>query len=230
MRDALLASLPTWFDARKPMCFIVGAGDFSGMQILPKAGDLVIAADGGYAHLKAAGIACDLLMGDFDSLDEEIEVDAKTQRFSPIKDDTDTMLSVKYGLAHGYNRFVLYGVFGGRFDHTVGMLQTVAYLLSHGASVLAFEGDASGSMPCRSYVTGVKNGTLSFPDTAKGYLSLFAFGGVARGVTLENLAYEMQNGALYPDVALGVSNAFREGNSAKVTVEDGMLLAVKPFS
>jgi thiamine pyrophosphokinase len=110
------------------------------------------------------------------------------------------------------------------------MLQTVAYIVGRGARVLAIEGDASGNVPCRSYVTGVKNGALSFPPTAEGYLSLYAFGGAARGVTLEHLAYEMQDGELLPDVALGVSNAFIKGHAARVTVKNGLLLAIKPFS
>lgn len=227
--ELFFASLPTWVNESASRCFIVGAGDFSGMPILPRDEDLVIAADGGYAYLQAAGVRCDLLMGDMDSLRRETEIDAETKRFPPIKDDTDTMLAVKYALSEGYDRFIVYGVFGGRFDHTVGMLQTVAYIVGRDALVLAIEGDASGNVPCRSYVTGVKNGTLSFPPTAEGYLSLYAFGGAAHGVTLEQLAYEMQDGELLPDVALGVSNAFIKGQAARVTVKEGLLLVIKPF-
>ena len=37
---------------KEPACFIVGAGSFDGFLTEPQEGDLVIAADGGYAYLK----------------------------------------------------------------------------------------------------------------------------------------------------------------------------------
>ena len=45
----------------------------------------------------------------------------------PEKDDSDMMLAVKEGIARGYEDFVLLGATGGRFDHTLANLQTVAY-------------------------------------------------------------------------------------------------------
>ena len=48
-------------------CYIVGAGSFEKLDSLPQEGDLVIAADGGYAYLKQLGIQPDVLLGDFDS-------------------------------------------------------------------------------------------------------------------------------------------------------------------
>ena len=51
------------------ICYIVGAGDFT-THFTPTDADLVIAADGGYDALKNAGIRCDLLIGDLDSINE----------------------------------------------------------------------------------------------------------------------------------------------------------------
>lgn len=49
-------------------CYIFGAGDLSVLRERPKAGDYVIAADGGWNACLALGIIPDLLLGDFDSL------------------------------------------------------------------------------------------------------------------------------------------------------------------
>ena len=49
-------------------CYIVGAASLDGVRLSPRAGDYVIAADGGYRSLKARGIEPDFVMGDFDSL------------------------------------------------------------------------------------------------------------------------------------------------------------------
>ena len=65
-------------------CYIVGAGSFEKLDSLPQEGDLVIAADGGYAYLKQLGIQPDVLLGDFDSLEYVPEHD-HILRHSPIK-------------------------------------------------------------------------------------------------------------------------------------------------
>lgn len=219
-------SLPTAFFDGTPACIIVGAGDFGDFSIQPQGDDLVIAADGGYRYLQDAGVCCDLLMGDLDSLPADTVIGTETKRFNPIKDDTDTMLAVRHGLSLGYQKFLLFGVFGGRFDHTVGTLQTIAYVAEQGAAVYAFE--QTQNRRKSSYITALKNGTLEFPDTASGYLSLIAWGGDASGVTLEHLKYPLCDSILHPHIALGISNEFRTGECARVTVNDGLLLVVKP--
>ena len=117
-------------------------------------------------------------------------------------------------------------IFGGRFDHTVGALQTIAFLAEQGAAVYAFE--QTPDLRQSSYITALKNGTMEFPETAEGYLSLIAWGGDARGVTLEHLQYPLCDDVLKPHIALGISNTFLPGMCARVTVRDGLLLVVKP--
>ena len=51
-------------------CYIVGAGDCEKLNIKPKEGDLVMAADGGYKYLKRSKINCDIIIGDFDSMEK----------------------------------------------------------------------------------------------------------------------------------------------------------------
>ncbi len=220
-------SLPTAFFDGTSACIIVGAGDFGDYSIAPQEGDLVIAADGGYRYLQDADVRCDLLMGDLDSLPSDTVIGTETKRYNPIKDDTDTMLAVRHGLSLGYRKFLLFGVFGGRFDHTVGTLQTIAYLTEQGASVYAFE--QTQDRRESSYITALKNGSMEFPDTAAGYLSLIAWGGEARGVMLEHLKYPLHDSVLQPHIALGISNEFLPGECARVTVGDGLLLVVKPL-
>ena len=219
-------ALPRTFFDGTPACVIVGAGDFGDYVIDLHDDDLVIAADGGYRYLQDAGIRCDLLMGDLDSLPSDTVIGTETKRFSPIKDDTDTMLAVRHGLSLGYRKFLLFGIFGGRFDHTVGALQTAAFLAEQGAAVYAFE--QTPDLRHASYITALKNGTMEFPETADGYLSLIAWGGDARGVTLEHLKYPLDDSVLQPHIALGISNEFISGECARVTVQDGCLLVVKP--
>ena len=50
---------------RKDICYIVGAAEADSIDFSPSENDLVIAADGGYAHLAKAGIKADIVVGDF---------------------------------------------------------------------------------------------------------------------------------------------------------------------
>ena len=51
-------------------CFIFAAGTFYGLRERPAPGDLVIAADAGYRVCQQVGIVPDLLLGDFDSMEQ----------------------------------------------------------------------------------------------------------------------------------------------------------------
>ena len=89
------------------ICYIVGAGDFP-YGFSPKDDDLVIAADGGYDHLKKNGIRCDLLIGDLDSISASAD-GVQTKRFPIRKDETDMHLAYLEGKARGYKEFHIYG-------------------------------------------------------------------------------------------------------------------------
>ena len=52
------------------LCWIFCALEPGDIRLRKEPGDLVIAADRGYAHAKKAGIMPDLILGDFDSLGE----------------------------------------------------------------------------------------------------------------------------------------------------------------
>ena len=194
-------------------CVIFCAGEFDGVAA-PLAPDAyIIAADGGYDHVKKLGITPHCVLGDFDSLGYTPQ-DAAV--FPVEKDDTDAMLAVRRGLEMGCDRFFLYGALDGpRLDHTVANYQTLQFLTDHGAQ---------GWLIGRNHVvTVLKNGKLSFPETARGTLSVFCMGAAAKGVTLKGLQYPLENGTLTPGFPLGVSNHFL-GKQASVEVKDGSLL------
>ena len=114
------------------ICYIIGAGECAPMDFDPGETDLLIAADGGYRAVCDAGMRPDLIVGDFDSLGG-VPTDAPVIRCPVEKDDTDTMIAIKEGLARGYQRFQIYGGLGGRLDHTIANLHALAYLADHGA-------------------------------------------------------------------------------------------------
>lgn len=198
-----------------PVCYMIGAGEFTLRGLYPKDGDYVIAADDGYTMLSASGIVPDLLVGDFDSL-ASLPKGIPVKAFSPKKDDTDLALALSEGMARGYRTFRFYGASGGRDDHAYANLQLL--------------GGASGQgcecrMVCPSCdVYAVTNGVLKLTGLKKGQtVSVFSHGDKAEGVTLKGLAYPLENATLTCGRPLGVSNE-AAGETAAIAVESGTLL------
>ena len=196
-------------------CYIVGAGDFSA-SFLPEKEDLVVAADGGYKHLCESNIRCDLFVGDSDSLGY-IPSDIETITYPVKKDETDMYLAYKAGKDRGYSRFVIYGGTGGRIDHTFANF-----------SLLCAAAKAGDNIEIRDTEWGatvIYNKKIRIHAPQGSPLSVFAFGGKARGVSIEKAAYEASGIELSPDFPLGVSNAFTS-EDAEISVCDGALLII----
>lgn len=197
-------------------CYIFGAGEYGGLTLTGAdlSDGFLIAADGGYDRLKQWGISPHLAVGDFDSLGRVPE-GVEVVQHPVMKDDTDMMLAVQEGLKRGCTRFLLYGGLGGRLDHTLANLHILACLAERGCPAFLLGEDTA--------VTAVHSGTLTFAPEYAGTLSLFAWGGAAKGVTLTGLLYPLENATLTPDRPLGVSNEFL-GRTARVSVADGTLI------
>ena len=204
------------------ICYIVGAGDFAVNAFnvrRPQEGDFVVAADGGYDSLNSLGtlkIEPDLIVGDFDSL-ESIPTGGGIIRYPAKKNQTDMFLAVEEGLARGYKVFFIFGGTGGRLDHTVGNFQVLSYIALKG-SLGFLIGEAEN-------VTLIKNCALHFTSEAKGTISVFSHGGVARGVSLTGLRYTLSSAKLTPHFPLGVSNEFI-GFASEIFVDKGELLII----
>lgn len=194
------------------ICYIVGAGE-EFVPFAPQKGDLVIAADGGCNTLAEHGIRPDLLVGDLDSV--TVPFDGDVIRYPVHKDETDTAIAYRIGRGRGYARFVFLACVGGRAAHTYANYTLLAAIHREGVrAVLVGQKENVLFMKSESL-------TLSRPEGR--YLSLFAFGGRARGVTLTGLSYSLSEAVLSPESHIGVSNAFCN-EPATITVANGGLL------
>ncbi len=198
------------------ICYIVGAGDFA-YGFSPLADDLVIAADGGYDHLKKFGIRCDLLLGDLDSIKAAPKND-KTIKFPEKKDETDMHLSYLEGARRGYTDFCVYGGGGAREHHTFANYCLLLYIKEHGGRATLFTKNAE--------ITLIKNESSEILGECGKHLSLFPFGSVAEGVTVKGAEYECENISLFPSFPLAVSNIFKD-TPVTVSVKDGALLIIR---
>ena len=198
-------------------CVIVGAGEIFG-DIEVRDGDLVIAADGGYAHLERASIVPDVLIGDFDSIDAVPSLSSVEIVRHPVqKDETDMYLAYKLGVSKGCDEFYIYGGVGGREDHTFANYCLLLDAINDKNRVYLI-GDTR-----KIFV--IKNEKIELDLPKNKTVSVFAFGSDASGVTIKGLKYEAENITLKASFPLGVSNSTQyDATRAEISVKDGTLL------
>lgn len=207
-------------------CIVIGAGDLTVGAVNVGEEDLVIAVDGGINYCGILEIEPDIILGDFDSVNEaqreailamKEQVPDRVIALKPEKDDTDMLAALKLGLKMGYDYFLIYGATGGRLEHTLANIQCLLYLKNHDA--VGYLMDGSGM------IFVMKNEEVKLRDNLEGYFSLFCLGKEAKGVTIKGMKYELDNYTMTNDFPIGVSNEFI-GKEASISVVDGELVGI----
>lgn len=198
------------------ICYLVGAMGGDILPILEKE-DCLMAVDGGLSTIQGWGLTPDVVVGDFDSLGYTPTGENVT--LLPVeKDHTDMGYALKLGKEREYTSFFMQGGLGGRMDHTLGNYQLLLGLSKTGCrGILAGE---------QQNITVITQESIQFPPTMEGYCSVFSLEGTAEGVTLEGLAYTLENATLTSHFPLGVSNQFLPGESGKISVKQGSLAVI----
>jgi thiamine pyrophosphokinase len=182
----------------------------------------VIAADKGLEHALALGLEVTVAVGDFDSASPGAVAAAegagvRIERHPHAKDATDLELALDVAAALDPNRILVLAGTGGRLDHELSLLLLLGSERYDAVEIDALVGAA------HIYVV---RGTRTLQGTPGELLSLLPLGR-ADGVTTEGLAYPLRGETLDPGTSRGVSNLF-EAETAHVSVERGVLLAVRP--
>ncbi len=210
-------------------CIVIGAGDLTVGQVSVGEEDLVIAVDGGINYCGVLNIEPDILIGDFDSVNEtqrqailqmKEEAPERVVVLKPEKNDTDMLAALRLGLEKGYDYFLIYGGCGGRMEHTLANIQCLLFLKNKGA--VGYLMDGSGM------VFVMKNEEVKLRDNLEGYFSLFCLGKEAKGVSIKGMKYELTDYLMTNDFPIGVSNEFI-GKEATISVEEGELLGIVNF-
>jgi thiamine pyrophosphokinase len=185
--------------------------------------DLVVAADGGARYALEAGFVPDLVVGDMDSLGEDLAREAERRGASlerhPVKKDKmDGHLAVLATRERGATAADLLCAMGGR----PGALLAVSHILL-----------AAERIGLRSTVVAdwgrmfvIEGGSRKMEGASQDSVSIFPLSGPAAGVTLEGMEYPLENATLEPGDTLGFHNELI-GNEARVSVGKGALLVVQ---
>ena len=156
-------------------------------------------------------------MGDFDS-HENPHLDTETIVLPCEKDDTDTVYAMKEAIKRGFDTFLLIGVVGGRLDHTLGNISMLLYLDSHGCK---------GTIIDDYSEMEIISSAPAYIEDKYEFFSLLNITGCAKGITIQNAKYPLNDGEITCEYQYGVSNEVLPGKTAIVSVREGKLLLIK---
>ena len=215
-------------------CMIISGAPAAGELPVIK-DEYIIACDAGVGHALKAGIRPDLLVGDFDTYTEALPEGIPVLTALAEKDDTDTMMAVRYALEQGFERIRICAALGGRLDHSIGNLSAAAYVAERlgccyvygerETAILLYNGSVLLRKQERSNKGILQNAICASGEQKKEFVSVFSWTEEAKGVSYRGLKYPLTDATLTRAFALGISNEFAE-EEAEISVKDGMLLIV----
>ncbi len=197
-------------------CLIISGGDYAPLGDDTPAPGLIIACDKGYLYADRLNIRPDLIIGDFDSAPVPCG-DIPVMRVPCRKDDTDTMLAVKFALNKGYRDLTIACAFGGRLDHTLANLQAGAFAAERGGRARLAGSDTE------AFISG--SGSISLRRRPGWSLSLFSLSDQCTGVSISGTNYDCGNISLTNRFPLGISNSWRD-DEAVISLNSGIILIV----
>lgn len=185
--------------------------------------DYIICADGGANHSYKMGIIPDYIIGDLDSISSEIidfykSKDVKFEKFPSKKDETDTEICIYLASKLNAKEIDFIGALGGRIDHMIANINLLYYVRSKGifTRIISEKEDIYIAIDEEISING------DIGDT----ISVIPLNGDAKGVTLKQLEYPLNNYNMKFSVPLGISNVMLD-KKCSIKVEQGSLIIIK---
>lgn len=188
--------------------------------------DLIIAADSGLHAADQLGLKVDLVIGDFDSVDETALARATTRgaqtiRHSHDKDFTDLHSAVQYAADRGSKRIVVVTGGGGRLDHQLGVVATLFDPRLRTIKVEALWND--------SHLFALQGPTeVSFNTKIGASIGLQSFSDKSEGISTKGLRWTLKNESLTNHETRGVSNE-AVSEEVSVSIQTGRLLIIHRY-
>jgi thiamine pyrophosphokinase len=167
--------------------------------------DLIIAVDGGLKRCLELNLTPNILIGDLDSLTEDVLAKLPSgceKVIHPVeKDETDTQLAVEYCIEHNIVEIFICNDLSGRFDHALALIQNL--MQAHQRVIKAT------LVSQKQLITILSESvTLSYPVGTT--LSLISITEKTEFVSSTGLKYPLDNLTLYNWQSRGISNIATE--------------------
>ncbi|HBO33341.1 MAG TPA: thiamine diphosphokinase [Anaerolineaceae bacterium] len=179
---------------------------------------IIIAVDGGLAHIQALGLQPDMLIGDLDSVSPEQirwaeEQGSEVRRFPVNKNETDLELALLAAAETGCRHIVIVAALGGRLDQTLSNIfllnlpvladldvriddgKQEVILIHSAADLQGNPGDTISLLPISPIVRGITTTGLQYPLTDES-LIFYRSRGISNEMLSSRVHVEIQSGIL----------------------------------
>ncbi len=181
--------------------------------------DFLIGVDGGTDLLVSAGIFPDLIVGDLDSVSDDVLASCKKRRIPILsypaeKDQTDLELAMDEAIKRKPGEIVGLGFFGDRPDHTLANIQLLQRSVRAGISTRCF------------FERGVLyaiDEDLEIHGDQGDIVSLLPLTEKVTGINLAGFKYLLEGEEMVSGVPLGISNVL-VGEKGVISIKSGILL------
>lgn len=187
--------------------------------------DVLIGVDRGVEFLYRHQIKPNYIVGDFDSLSEEIvqfyreNTNVFIRKFNPEKDFSDTEIAVHQALELNCEELILLGATGNRIDHVLANIQVLA--IPHRKGVHAEIIDENN----RIYLIE-HEAVLEKAKMYGKYFSVFPLDRCIEKFSIVGAKYPLHNHRLCPYDSLCVSNQAEE-EQVKITFSEGIVILIE---
>ena len=182
------------------------------------ASDLQIAADGGANFLESHGLKPKIIIGDLDSLDDQIRSEVSPDSIVHVEEQqtNDADKAIRYCLEKGAKLVHLLGAAGKRLDQFLANLE-VMHKYSSRLRIILWTETERMEFICGQWQESLEEGTV---------VSLLPLFGGAKGITTRGLTFPLHGESLEPGgIPCGVSNKV-DLSPIKIDVSEGKLLLV----
>ncbi|MDI9569318.1 MAG: thiamine diphosphokinase [Pseudomonadota bacterium] len=212
-------------EGKKRIAILAGARiedmEWLRQELAATAPEAILCADGGARYARLVGVVPDLIVGDLDSLPEELQRSFRAEGIAMAgyparKDETDTQLALERALAMGAGEILVFGALGGRLDHTLANIGLLLLGGIRGAAVILRDES------CDVFAV---TGEAVIRGEAGQTVSIFPLGGDAAGIDLAGFDYPLEGAAMTMSRPYGISNRLA-ATTGLIRVGKGRLLVI----
>lgn len=182
--------------------------------------DLIISCDGGLQIIDSLGIIPSVMIGDFDSVDENVfrkYENIKKIEFPKNKNFTDLDLAIEYAKdLKVCDEILIFGATGGRADHYIANIFLLEKYIDFGLKIKLIDKDN---------ILFVLDDEVNLKKSKK-YLSLIPLTEKVI-VSIKNAKYELSNKTVFKNDTLMISNEILDSNICKIKVHSGRVLVTQ---
>jgi thiamine pyrophosphokinase len=187
--------------------------------------DCVIAVDKGLEFLHRHKIRPDAIVGDFDSVNENVisyyvrEKAICIYQHDANKENSDTELAMEVAIELNQKDLLILGATGNRLDHFWGNVQSMKIPLDNGIKSMIVDSKNKIRLLDKDFV-------IKKEECFGNYFSLFPLGEPAKNVSVEGAKYPLKNETLTPWCSRCISNEIVD-EELRITFSSGIVILME---